>query len=49
MVRRFCQRTTLECAACERGFTLAELATLLDEATFSAVAEAVGDRLSDRV
>ncbi len=48
-VRRFCLRTALECDACAHPFTLAELAGLLEEDPFAELAEAVGDRLSDRL
>jgi hypothetical protein len=48
-VRRFCLRTALECDDCDHPFTLAELAGLLEEEPFAELAEAVGDRLSDRL
>ncbi len=48
-VRRFCLRTQLECERCGHPYTLAELAGVLEEEPFAELAEAVGDRLSDRV
>ena len=48
-VQRFCRQTTLECTICQKGFTFEDLATRLDDETFDKLAEAVQDRLSDRV
>lgn len=48
-VQRFCLRTNLACDQCHHPFTLAELAGILEEEPFAELAEAVGDRLSDRV
>jgi len=48
-VHRFCRRTALECDTCGQPFTLADLASVLEDEPFAELAEAVGDRLSDRV
>lgn len=48
-VHRTCLATRLECGGCGLRFGLDQLARLLDDQQFAAVAEAVGDRLSDRV
>lgn len=48
-VQRYCLRTNLACDQCQHPFTLAELAGLLEDEPFAELAEAVGDRLSDRV
>ena len=44
-----CRATRVACRACGRRFELGELSRILDEAAFERLAEAVGDRLSDRV
>jgi len=49
LVRRSCMEVRFQCQACERGFLLADLVRVLDAAAFDALAELVGDRLSDRL
>jgi hypothetical protein len=44
-----CLTTRVFCPACDRAFTLDQLATRLDDEAFARLAELVGDRLSDRV
>ena len=49
LVRRSCTQVRFQCQACEHSFLLADLVRVLDDAAFAALAEVVGDRLSDRV
>lgn len=49
VLHRFCVRTTLQCSRCRVAFSLADLAGRLGDEPFERLAEAVGDRLSDRV
>jgi hypothetical protein len=49
IVFRSCLRTSVQCAHCNRTFSVGELASLLDEKTFSELAELIGDQLSDRI
>ncbi len=44
-----CLDLDFRCPACARRYTLAELAPVLDGASFARLAEAVADRLADRV
>lgn len=48
-VRISCMHASVVCSACARTFTVAELSKTLGAEEFSAIAEAVGDRSSDRV
>jgi len=48
-LRSSCLSTRLVCGGCARSFTLEQLAPLLDDEAFARLAEAIGDRLSDRV
>lgn len=48
-LRCSCLQTRFLCPGCGESYQLEQLAQLLDEASFSTLAEAVADRLSDRV
>lgn len=48
-LRCSCLQTRFLCPACDETYFLEQLAPLLDETSFSALAETVADRLSDRV
>lgn len=49
LMRASCLQTRFLCTDCETTYDLGELAKRLDSADFTALAEAVGSRLSDRV
>jgi hypothetical protein len=46
---RSCARSYCHCEACDRRFTVAELAPRLSDEQFERLAEAVGEHLSNRV
>jgi uncharacterized protein (DUF983 family) len=48
-LHRTCLRTRFSCPRCRAAYSLDQLAPSLDDETFTRLAEAVGDHLSDRV
>ncbi len=44
-----CLQVRVTCPGCGRGYSLAELAPVLDDESFERLEQAVGGRLSDRV
>jgi hypothetical protein len=48
-MQRSCLDLSFLCSSCRRRFSLAELAPVLDGASFARLAESVADRLADRI
>ena len=49
VIQRSCLDLHFLCPGCRQRFSLAELAPVLDGASFARLAETVADRLADRV